>query len=376
MIYYLIHPSQQTTLDRVQSASPAQVAEARSEASGSPDVDVVAGVARIKIEGMLLDARDRFYDMFGIVHTSYADIVDQVRSADADKSVKSIEFHVNSGGGVAGNEVIKAAEAISAAVTPTTALVGGMAASAAYWLASQADTLELAGPASIVGSIGVATERAIDPTTVSITSTDAPEKRPDAATKEGQAQIRKPLDAIHELFVSDVARGRGVSAETVNSDFGRGGVLMGSDAVSAGMADKVHGAVPKVEERARVAVMDLSTLKAEHPELVALIVKRERARVNVHLALAKESGNLNLAMEHIEDGSDPDAIATGQHEASRMQAANLAATIAAQAPDLSAAGANPAASPEPLTASANPQMTQVERDAHDFFVEYGSPFKV
>jgi ClpP class serine protease len=41
------------------------------------------------------------------------------------------------------------------------------------------------------------------------------------------------------VFVGDVARYRGVSVETVLSDFGQGGVFVGQQAVDAGLADAV-----------------------------------------------------------------------------------------------------------------------------------------
>jgi hypothetical protein len=71
------------------------------------------------------------------------------------------------------------------------------------------------------------------------TSTDAPDKRVDASTEEGQAKIVAHLDDLHALFVRRVARGRGVSAETVTADFGRGGIVIAEKAMKVGMIDRV-----------------------------------------------------------------------------------------------------------------------------------------
>jgi hypothetical protein len=64
-------------------------------------------------------------------------------------------------------------------------------------------------------------------------------KRPDPTTEDGKAEIQRTVDALGEIFVGTVARNRGVSADTVLSDFGRGGVYVGQAAVDAGLADEV-----------------------------------------------------------------------------------------------------------------------------------------
>src|SRR5690606_28785026 len=47
------------------------------------------------------------------------------------------------------------------------------------------------------------------------------------------------VDAFYDQFVNDVARGRGVSPDTVRSGYGRGGVLMAQEALAEGMVDAV-----------------------------------------------------------------------------------------------------------------------------------------
>ena len=74
---------------------------------------------------------------------------------------------------------------------------------------------------------------------VEIVSSNAPNKRPDPESDDGRAEIVRSLDAIEAAFIADVARGRGVTAKVVKSDFGQGGVRIGSDAVQHRMADRV-----------------------------------------------------------------------------------------------------------------------------------------
>lgn len=75
--------------------------------------------------------------------------------------------------------------------------------------------------------------------TYQIVSTNAPNKRPDPTTEAGRAQFQAVVDALEEAFLEKVARNRGVAVGYVKSNFGKGGVLVGKDAVNAGMADRL-----------------------------------------------------------------------------------------------------------------------------------------
>jgi ClpP class serine protease len=308
---WMIDPGVETQLRPIfaQTVPDADLPEQVSAAA--KPVTVVAGVASIPISGVLVNERNRFLDYFGVAQTSYKDITAQILEAEADTEVKSIEFQVDSGGGAAGNSLVATADTLFATTKPTVAVVDGMAASAAYWLAAQADEVVLAGPASMVGSIGVVVDLSVSDRHVSVTSTDAPKKRPDVTTESGRADVRRVLDDMHALFASAVARGRGVSAATVNSDFGQGGMFLASEAVTAGMADRVLRASPAptsapVARHGTLASMDLETLAASEPKLYAQIVAigeaRERSRVNAHLSLADKSGQMAETIKHIEAG--------------------------------------------------------------------------
>jgi ClpP class serine protease len=98
-----------------------------------------------------------------------------------------------------------------------------------------------------VGSIGVAMSTsyqenadALGRRTVDVTSSSAPNKRPDMSTEEGRAVVREMLDAIEDVFIAAVAKARGVSVATVKADFGKGGTKTGKQAKEAGMVDRVE----------------------------------------------------------------------------------------------------------------------------------------
>lgn len=302
---WLIHSSARADLESAISLSHDPETQASApEASHEPEpLQVVAGVASVPIVGVLASERRWILDVFGIPQTSYGDIRRMVAEAESDPAVKSIEFQVDSPGGEASNALVFAGDAIFGTSKPTSAVVGNMAASAAYWLASQADEVVMSGPLSEVGSIGVVQSFGVGSDRVEITSTKAPNKRPDPTSARGVKEIRRSLDAFHEIFVGAVARGRGVGAATVNKDFGQGGLEITADAIKAGMADRAIGASAPVATRASLAVMDLETLKAEQPEAyaaaVALGQSRERSRVSAHLKLAKPSASWEAASAHI-----------------------------------------------------------------------------
>jgi ClpP class serine protease len=289
---------------------------------------VVDNVAYIPIQGQLTPQAET--DICGAYTadalTEYGYIIEASRQADADPEVESITYEINSPGGYV-DGVMDASDAMRQVSKPTMAIVGSMAASAAYWLASQTDRIVASSPLSRVGSIGVAVEeydttKAMESAGITkrvYTSTDAPDKRPDTRTEEGQKKVIASLDDLHSIFARSVAEGRGVTVETVNSDYGRGGVLIAEKALDAGMIDQVWITAPRVNAdtpvvdrsenntapeagRLEEAAMDKQQLRNEHPDLYAEIVGEgqdvERARV-ARLMKAAESDPDNVKLQEL-----------------------------------------------------------------------------
>jgi HK97 family phage major capsid protein len=70
-------------------------------------------------------------------------------------------------------------------------------------------------------------------------SSQSPHKTLDVMDKTGQKRVQTMVDDMAQVFVDSVARYRGVSAEKVLKDFGKGDVLIANRAVKAGMIDGV-----------------------------------------------------------------------------------------------------------------------------------------
>ena len=220
-------------------------------------------VAVIKVHGAMMRNSDAMTRYYGI--TTYEDIIESIEMAEEDDSITNIVFDFDTQGGIAiGNEV--AAKAIRDCKKPTNAYVTE-ACSAGYFLASQCNKITLS-ELSMVGSIGTvveitdysAYEEGYGVKTYTITSSNAPKKRFDIKTSEGQEIVQGYLDSMASVFVDFVAEGRGVSPEVVLSDFGQGGVVIGADAISVGMADTLgtlDSLISSLEKEQEVTLNDI-----------------------------------------------------------------------------------------------------------------------
>lgn len=262
-------------------------------------VTVRDGVAIVPVTGPIFPRANMMTEMSGA--TSLALLATDLRAALDDPNVSAVVIDIDSPGGVAFG-VQEMADMVYAArqEKPVVAYVSGMAASAAYWLASAAGEVVI-NASGLAGSIGVVMGMQIQEgpdqngyRDIELVSSHAPNKRPDPRTDEGLAEIQTLLDGLEAEFIGAVARNRGVSADAVVKQFGAGGIKVGIGAVNAGMADRV-GTMEQVlaelaarRENTQVAYaarqqsmeddMDPKTLtaeqlKAERPDLVAAIEK-------------------------------------------------------------------------------------------------------
>lgn len=197
------------------------------------------GTAIIEMRGPLFKYANLFTEISGA--TSYEQVMRDLNVAAEDPAVNAIMLAVDSPGGHASgcDELAQAIFAMRGK-KPIEAYISGVGASAAYWIASAAEKVTLS-EASAVGSIGVimrmpAGKEGKDHIFV---SSQSPDKAPDPNTEPGRASLQKTVDALATVFISNVAKYRGVDAETVTTKFGAGGVEIGADAVRLGMADAV-----------------------------------------------------------------------------------------------------------------------------------------
>lgn len=212
------------------------------------------GIALIPVIGSLINRGAWLGSSSG--ETSYEGIKFQVAHAGSDPRTKGILLDIDSPGGEA-TGCFECAAAIRAAGNdkPTTAVINGMAASAAYALASAADRI-VTTESGVAGSIGCVMLHAdysaklkkdgISPTLI-FAGAHKVDGHPFAPlSDEVTADLQAEVDGYYELFVSGVAEGRGMSIAAIRATEAR--CFMGDDAVMRGLADDVGTFETALEE--------------------------------------------------------------------------------------------------------------------------------
>lgn len=171
------------------------------------------------------------------------------RAALNDPNVRAIVIDVNSPGGTVQGVPELADQIFKARGTKRIiAQVNATAASAAYWLATQADEVAVT-PSSEVGSIGVFAAhedltKAVEAQGVKVTFVSAGKYKTEGnpfepLSEEAKQAIQDKVDNYYDMFTKAVARGRGTTPAAVRSGFGEGRTVSAAKAVELGMADRV-----------------------------------------------------------------------------------------------------------------------------------------
>lgn len=204
------------------------------------------GIAVVTITGSLINRGAFIGASSG--ETSYEGIKYQVAAAAADPRATAIIVDIESPGGEAVG-AFEAADIVrqAAKIKPVVAVVNGMAASAAYALASAATRI-ITTPTGLSGSIGVVMLHAdysrqleakgITPTLIFAGAHKVDgnpfEPLPPGVREDLQAEV----DQFYAMFVKSVAAGRkGLSPAAIRATEAR--TFIGADAVKAGLADEV-----------------------------------------------------------------------------------------------------------------------------------------
>ncbi len=166
-----------------------------------------------------------------------------------DPSVGAIVLDVDSpGGNVQGIDELSAEIFRARGTKPIIAVANHMAASAAYWLVTAADELVVT-PSALVGSIGVYTihedrsaayeRQGVRQTIISAGKFKAEDADSEPLSDEARAAVQERIDEFYNMFVSAVARNRGVSIDDVRNGFGEGRIVTAKRAKALGMVDKI-----------------------------------------------------------------------------------------------------------------------------------------
>jgi ClpP class serine protease len=246
--------------------------------------EIQNGHAIINFKGIFF-GEENIYTKFGM-GTSGEFLQSALELASDDRHVEKIVLVVDSPGGeVYGTQETAMAVKKASEKKPVIAYVSDMAASAAYWIISQATTIAIS-ETSCVGSVGVRAVYEFNESDnvkrYSYLSSQSPLKDFNPRNKEFVDDLQKNLDYLCSIFIREVAEGRNVSIDKVETDFGRGGLVYGQEAIDRGMADR------------------LTTFKSiliKEKKLDSEIVAQERQRVANILAIPTETHEEKAILE-------------------------------------------------------------------------------
>ena len=221
--------------------------EFRFAGPGRPQTgyDVVAGVAVIPICGTLVQKTGSLRPYSGM--TGYDGIRTNLLTALQDSQVQAIVLDIDSPGGEVSG-CFDLVDTIYAArgVKPIWAILNEVAYSSAYAIASAADRITVPRTGG-TGSIGVVLmhvdwSRAMAQAGMTVTIIQYGERKTDGTDvrpldKTALARFQADIDTMGELFVSTVARNRGLNPEAVKAQ--EAATFLGPAGVAAGLADAV-----------------------------------------------------------------------------------------------------------------------------------------
>ncbi len=247
---------------------------------------------------------------------------------DQHANSEKIILDIDSPGGVV-TGISELADKIYSMRPKVEAYVSGMAASAAYWLASAANKITMSDTAE-VGSVGVVMSYTDYSELLAkmgikikdIISSNAPLKRVTPDTDDGLSYYQARIDEIASVFVDKIAKYRGVPSAFVLSNFGQGGLIGAKAALSSGMADQIstfksYGAkVGKAMQDIESLRAEVDALKAENASLKDRIealkndsfaaIEAEKKRVAALLGLTSDK---DILQEAIMNGLSPGDVA-------------------------------------------------------------------
>jgi protease-4 len=206
-------------------------------------------VARIDISGVIIQGKQG--SIFSVARDPVETAVRMIRTATKDKNIKGIILVVDSpGGGITASDIIYNELRKFKKIDPArkiVALLGDVAASGGYYVASAADYI-VAHPTTITGSIGVLISTLnfkgfgdkYGIKSISITSgknKDMLNPLKDL-TEEQQKLLQFTIDDMYRRFVSVVSEGRSLPEEEVRK-IADGRIFTASEALNNKLIDRI-----------------------------------------------------------------------------------------------------------------------------------------
>lgn len=201
--------------------------------------------------------------------------INLIRKARLDNTIKAIVLRINSGGGssLASSSILREMT-LARKEKPVLVSFGDVAASGAYYLACQADSI-FAQPNTITGSIGVFTMipnmqqffnnklgMTFDEVSTSPQANQYTISRP--LTEMQKRMIQTSVDSTYKDFVAAVAQGRKKDTAYIHT-IAQGRVWSGTQGLRIGLVDRIGGLQDAVASAARMSKLSEYRL-VEYPE--------------------------------------------------------------------------------------------------------------
>ena len=208
-------------------------------------------IAIIEAKGLMVTGDSFINPLTGTQVMGADTIVDAIKDAKDDDSIKAVVLRIDSGGGlVAAADIIWRALVQLTEVKPLVVSMGDVAASGGYYIAAPADVI-VAEPGTITGSIGVISGKySLKGLYEKLGIEKEILKRGDHAdfyTDYGdyppseQEIIQKQIKEIYDDFIRKVALGRDELTKTEVDNLGRGRIWSGRQAQENGLVDELGG---------------------------------------------------------------------------------------------------------------------------------------
>lgn len=202
-------------------------------------------VAVVPVHGVLAQRVSSMDRMSGGISTE--ELGATLERLVGDKQVKSILLDIDSpGGSVFGLPELADKIRSMRDEKKIVAYANPVAASAAYWIASQCSEIYMT-PSGQVGSIGVITahedfSKALDAAGVKVTTVTSSKYKAEfdpsvPLSEEARNELMSKVSYYHNQFTGAIAKGRGVTQARVESGFGQGRMMTADQAKEAGLVD-------------------------------------------------------------------------------------------------------------------------------------------
>jgi len=206
------------------------------------------GAAIIPVQGPLFKKANMMTQLSGA--TSMELVKGDLQKALLDDSVKQIILSIDSPGGtIDGTKELADFIYESRGVKPITAYVDGMAASAAYWIASAADSIVASSETALIGSVGVIAahydyskyyeKEGVKKTYIYQGRYKGMGREAEPLSAEGKGLIQAEIDGLYGVFIDSIATNLGISSDEALSKTDNSRVFNSKDALKSGLIHEI-----------------------------------------------------------------------------------------------------------------------------------------